>query len=153
GVLHVARDAGVAADAELAEPARALVGVEHLEQEVLVGVGARVDDPAALEAQADRRQLAPRIHGRELAEDDLALGAVLDRAVEDLAAGDVRACSVDLSLAARQADSQIRALAENPDLVRGVEELLDPRHALALGVPVQEHGSVEELRELWQGHA
>ena len=34
-VLHEALDARVAADAELAEPARALVGVERLDQELL----------------------------------------------------------------------------------------------------------------------
>ena len=45
---------------ELAEPARALVGVEHLDQEVLAALGARVDDLAGLEAEADAR----RPHGR-----------------------------------------------------------------------------------------
>ena len=43
-VLHVARDAGVAADPELAEPARARVGVERLYQGILVRLGRRVDD-------------------------------------------------------------------------------------------------------------
>src|SRR4051812_40382406 len=36
-VLHVALDARVAADAELAEPARPLVGIERLDQELLAG--------------------------------------------------------------------------------------------------------------------
>ena len=53
GVLHVPGDPRVAADPELTEPSRALVLVERREQEVLVGVGRRVDDLAALEAQAD----------------------------------------------------------------------------------------------------
>src|SRR5215218_6204081 len=39
GVLHVPRDAGVAADSELSEPARALVAVEQLVQELLVQLG------------------------------------------------------------------------------------------------------------------
>jgi hypothetical protein len=38
-VLHVARDPRVAADAELAQPSRAVVEIERLEQERLVRVG------------------------------------------------------------------------------------------------------------------
>ena len=65
-VLHVARDAGVAADPELAEPARAVVGVEHLEQEVLVRARGRLDDAGR---RAKRKRiavhLAARVDGRE----------------------------------------------------------------------------------------
>ena len=39
-------DPGVAADAELAEPPRALVRVERAQQELLADARARVDDPA-----------------------------------------------------------------------------------------------------------
>ena len=45
-LLREAVDAVVGADPELAEPARALVGVEHLDQELLVALGGRVDDSA-----------------------------------------------------------------------------------------------------------
>src|SRR4249919_1254270 len=43
-VPHAAVDAGVAADPELADPARPCVGVERLEQEVFFAVGGRLDD-------------------------------------------------------------------------------------------------------------
>ncbi len=62
-VFHVARDAGVATDAELADPPRAVVAVQHLVQERLVRLGRR-DDAAALEAQPDAVQLAPAENGR-----------------------------------------------------------------------------------------
>ena len=78
-VAHVARDAGVGTDPELADAPRALVGVERLEQERLLGVGGGVDDPSALEAQPDPAQLAPAPELRELGERDRALGGVLDR--------------------------------------------------------------------------
>src|SRR5581483_5895999 len=56
-VPHVVLDAGVAADAELAEPPRALVCVEEAEQELLVRVGARLDDLPALEPEPHARDL------------------------------------------------------------------------------------------------
>ena len=41
----------VAADPELAQAARTLVAVERREQEVLVGLGRRLEDQAVLEAK------------------------------------------------------------------------------------------------------
>src|SRR5215211_4736078 len=81
-------DPVVGADAELAEPAGALVGVEHLDQELLALLGAGVDDLAALEPEADARDLTARIARRQV-EGDLALGGVLDRTGEELAVGHV----------------------------------------------------------------
>ena len=78
----------VGADAELAEAAGALVGVEQLDQELLAALGARVDDLAGLEAQPHAGDLAPADHGRQV-EGDLALDRVLDRAGEELAVGHV----------------------------------------------------------------
>src|SRR5919197_1840728 len=49
-VPHVAVNAGVAADPELADAARALVGVERLDQEVLFAIGRRINDAAFREA-------------------------------------------------------------------------------------------------------
>ena len=49
---HVPLDPGVAADPELAEAARALVGVEQRPQEVRVRLGRGLDDATGLEAQA-----------------------------------------------------------------------------------------------------
>ena len=88
-VLREALDPRVAADPELAEPPRALVGVERPEQELLAVGGARLDDPAALEHEPHPGDLVAEVDRRELAEGDLALGRVLDRRVEDLAAGHV----------------------------------------------------------------
>src|SRR5690606_23691042 len=79
-------DAEVGADPELAEAAGALVGVEHLDQELLAALGGRVDDLAALEAEADARDLAAGV-GRRQVEGDLALRGVLERAGEELAVG------------------------------------------------------------------
>ena len=153
GVLHVARDAGVAADPELAEAPRALVGVERLEQEVLVRLGGRVDDPAALEAQADAAHLAAAVDGRELGERDRALGRVLDRAAEELAARDVRAAGVDLHRAPGDGQPEVGLGADDPHLLGGVEAVGVALHALALGVPVEQAGAVEEVRELLRRHA
>src|SRR5262245_11734303 len=57
-------DAVVGPDPELAEAARAIVGVEHLDEELLALLGARVDDPAALEPEPDPGDLATRVTGR-----------------------------------------------------------------------------------------
>ena len=51
-------DPVVGADPELAEAAGALVGVEHLDQELLAALGAGVDDLAALEAKPHAGDLA-----------------------------------------------------------------------------------------------
>ena len=87
-LLRAGGDAVVGADAELAEPARALVGVEHLDQEVLALLGRGVDDLAVLEAEAHAGHLAAAVGGRER-ERDLAVRRVLDRAGEELAVGHV----------------------------------------------------------------
>ena len=94
-VLHVAGDAGVAPDPELAEAARAFVDVERLDQVVLVRLGRGVDDHAAREREADTGDLAAPVDRREVAERDLTLGRVLDRAAEELASGQVGAQRVD----------------------------------------------------------
>ena len=73
-----------------------------VEQEVLVRARARLDDAAALEAEHDVLDRAARVAGRILGEGDDALGRVLDRAVEDLAAGHVRADRVDAARSARR---------------------------------------------------
>src|SRR5439155_5009952 len=52
-VLHVALNARVTADAELAQPARAVAGVKRLEQELLARIRRGLDDPAARELEAD----------------------------------------------------------------------------------------------------
>jgi len=48
-VVQVARDPVVAAEAELAEPPRARVRLERLDEDVLTCVGGRLDDLAAAE--------------------------------------------------------------------------------------------------------
>src|SRR5581483_5800381 len=85
-VPRVPLDPGVAADPELAEAARALVGVERGEQELLVPRRRRVDHLARLEAQPHALADVPLVGGRELRELDDALGGVLDGRVEELAA-------------------------------------------------------------------
>src|SRR5207244_11407151 len=75
-VLHVPPDAAVAADPELAEPARTLVRLEHGEQEVAAVLGAGLDDPPAPELEPRGRHLATGEHGRVLGEGDVAVDRV-----------------------------------------------------------------------------
>ena len=105
-VLHVARDPRVAADPELAEPARALVGVERLDQELLVRVRPGVDDPPAREAEPDARDLAARVDGGELARTRSRPPPSPRRAAEELAAGHVRAERVDAASSRPASDSR-----------------------------------------------
>src|SRR3954470_14426313 len=86
GVSHVARDRGVAADAELTDPPCALIGVERGEQEVLLRLSRGVDDAALRDAKPDAPHVASAPDAGELGEGDRALGRRLDRAAEELAA-------------------------------------------------------------------
>src|SRR6185369_7348434 len=81
GVLGVALDSRVAADAELAEPPRAVVGFEGGDQIVLVQPRGGVDNLSALETEPDTLTDLPLVDGRELPELDHSLGRVLDRRV------------------------------------------------------------------------
>ena len=72
-VPREALDSLVAADAELAEDACPCVRRERLQQEVLAGLGACVDDLPAFEDEPHLRHLVPEVNGRELAEGHLAL--------------------------------------------------------------------------------
>src|SRR5918994_5618692 len=146
-VLHVALDAGIAADPVLAEDPRALVTVELREERLLVARRRRLDDLAALVAHPDVLDQIRLLVRGVLDEADRALGRLLDRAVEDLAAGHVRVAVVDLALAPREAESEIGLGAHDPDVIGLVEAILDPFHLLALSVPVEEDGAVEEVLE------
>ena len=101
-------DARVAADPELAQTARARIGVEHAEQELLVRRGARVDDLPALEAEADVADLVAQIARGVLRVADDALGRVLDGGVENLAAGHVRPERVHEPVTTREAEPEVR---------------------------------------------
>src|SRR5437764_555846 len=151
-VLHVALDAGVAADPELAEDAGAVVAVERLEEDVLAAAGRGLDDAAASVDHPDSFDLVRLLEGRELGKVDDAFGRVLDRAEVDLATRQVRVAGVDLALAAFEAERQVRARADDPDLRGTVEPLLDLRHPLALGIPVAQAGPIEEVLELGERH-
>src|ERR687887_650545 len=151
-VLHVLRDSRVAADPELAEAPRAVVEVEHLDQEVLVRLRRGVHDLAVLEAEPDALDLASAVDRWELGKRDRAGRRVLERRVEELPARDVGAACVDEPRAAGEAQRQIRAVGGDPDLVRGVEALRVAAHALSLGVPVEQARAVEEVLELGERH-
>ena len=60
-LLGAGGDPVVRADAELAEAARAVVGVEHLVQEVLALLGRGVHDLAVLEGEAHAGHLAAAV--------------------------------------------------------------------------------------------
>ena len=152
-VAHVPRDARIAADPELAEPAGTVVAGEHLEQIGLVGVCGGVHHLSVLEAKTNARDLAARVQRGELREADRPLGRVLHRAAEELATGDVRAAGVDLHRAARDRQAEVGLGTDDPHLLGGVEAVGVALHALALGVPVEQARAVEELGELGRPHA
>src|SRR5436190_15690255 len=152
-VLHVARDARVAPDAELAQPPGALVGVQRLDQELLVGLRRRVDDLAALEPQAHAGELTAGEDRRKLAEPDLAFRRVLDRRREELAARDVRPARVDLHRPSGEPQPEVGPVADDPHLLGGVEPVGIALHALLLGLPVEQARAEEELGELLRRHA
>src|SRR5438132_2277509 len=151
-VLHVLRDARVAADAELAERARAVVAVEGLDQELLVVIGRGVDDAPFLEAEPDSGHLAAGVDGRKLREGDRSGGRVLEGRVEELPARHVGATGVHLALASFEAEREVRPLGDDLHLARVVEVLGVVAHPLALGVPVEQAGTVEEVLEAAQRH-
>src|SRR5919108_1896905 len=151
-VLHVPLDARVAADAVLAQDPRALVPVELGDERLLVGGRRRLHDLAVLVAHTHALHEVGLLVRGVLEEADDALRRVLDRTVEDLAARHIRVAVVDLALTAGEAEAEVRLGAHDANLIGLVEPLLDPLHLLALGVPVQEDGAVEEVFEGVVGH-
>ncbi len=124
----------VGADAELAEAAGALVGVEQLDQELLAALGAGVDDLAGLEAQAHAGDLAAADHGRQV-EGDLALDRVLDRAGEELAVGHVVLADAGDELAAGDAELDVGAGGGHADLLAPLDPLGQARGLLRGPLP------------------
>jgi hypothetical protein len=139
-VAEVARDALVAAEPELAEAARARVGVERGVQVVLALVRRRLDHLAAAQDEPHAGDLP-----RRQVEQDLALRGVLDRAEEDLAARDVHVAVVDRARAAGEAQREVCPVAGDPHLLGAVEALEDRLHVPALGVPVPQARVVEDV--------
>src|SRR5215211_3306596 len=109
------RNPVVGADAELAEAACAVIGVEHLDQELLALLGARVDDLAAFEAEADARDLTAGVTRRQV-EGDLTLGGVLDGTGEELPVGHVVLAVRGDEGPALDAEAQVGAVAGDMDL-------------------------------------
>ena len=101
---------------ELAERARALVGVERGAQELLAALGLGLDAAPGLEAQA-RALDALAAPGRGHRERHDALGRVLARAGEDLAVGQVVAPGGADPAAAADAQAQVGALGHDAQLV------------------------------------
>ena len=85
------------------------------------------------------------VDGRELAEGDLALGRVLDRRVEDLAAGHVDVPVVDGPR--RPASESVRSV-RSPTIrtsSAASNTAAIARHPPRLGVPVEQDGAEDEL--------
>src|SRR5262249_51994138 len=140
-------------DAELAQDARAVVGVERREQELLVPVGGGLDDAPAAEDEACALDLVPGPRGRVLAERDHALRRFLDRAVEDLAAGDVRAGAVvDQALPPGEAEREVGAGPDDAYRLGAVEALRDRGEPFAQRAVVDQDGAEEELGERLDAH-
>ena len=152
---NVAREAGdprIAAEAELAEAARAVVRREDLLQELLALVGARLDDLAGTEDEPRPDDVVAEVDGRELRVGDHALGAVLQRAVEHLAVGHVAEAGGDDAVPAFDPDREVGSVSEDADRASPVEVLLDLPHARFLGVPVEQAGVENEVGVLLQRH-
>ena len=124
-------DPGVAADPELAEPPRALVRVERAEQELLP-VGRRSPRRSGRCSNTSRTpgDLVAEVHRRELAEGDLALGRVLDRRVEDLAARHVDVPVLDRARAAPTSES-VRSV-RSPTIRTSLGRVEDRRRSRAI---------------------
>ncbi|HEX3331861.1 MAG TPA: hypothetical protein VHS27_18200 [Gaiellales bacterium] len=152
-VPRVSGDARIAADPELADAARALISVERAQQELLLAIRRRVDDPAAGEAQANAPDLPRRPGRRELGERDRAFRGRLDRAAEELPAGHVAHAGVDLHAASGERQAQIGALADDPHLVGRVEEVGVALQPGVLGLTVEQHRPVQKLLERRERHA
>ena len=132
-----AGDPRVAAQAELAQSAGALVRREHLLQKLLALLGARLDDLARAEDEPCADDVVAEVDGRELGVRDHALGAVLERAVEDLSVRHVAEAGGDDTFAAFDPDREVRALARDADGTAAVKACLDLLHPRFLGVPVE----------------
>src|SRR5262245_21472979 len=152
-VPHMALDARVAADSELAEHPGGLVDVERAHEGLLVRRRRSFDDPPSLVPHPHSLDDLWLLDGGVLGERDDAFRRVLDRAVEDLAPGHVHVPRVDLARTAGDAEAQVGLVTDDAHLLGRIEALLDPLHLLALGVPVEEYGPEQEVLELPEAHA
>ena len=138
----------VRADRELADAARALVGVDARDQLLLAERGRRVDDDAGLEAQAHVAVGAAVLQRRHV-EQDLALDAALRRTAEDLAVGQVRLARARLPRTALDVDAQIGAGRDDVQLAHAREPVDQPLVALAERAPGGDRvGLVEQQRRV-----
>ena len=131
---------------------RAGVGREHLLEELVALLGARLDDFAAAEDEPRPDHVVAEVDGRELGVGDHALGTVLHRAEEDLSVGHVAEARRDDALSSLDPDREVGAFALDVDRATPVEPLLDLQHPLLLGVPVEQAGVVDEVRVLVERH-
>ena len=114
-------DARVGADPELAEHARAVVGVEHRLQHFVAALGASAHHAALAEPERDPGDLAAARQTTGC-RSGLSLSRVLDRAGEDFARRHVAlAVGVDPRTARRPDKRQVGPRSLDPDLARAVD--------------------------------
>ncbi len=152
-VLHEPRDAGVAADAELADATSALVAVEDRVEQLLALRGCGVDDAALLELEPDSLELVTLVDSGVLGERDHAFGRVLDGREEELAPRHVLAPVVHLAVPVCEADREVGTPADDADLGSSVEPIGIAAHAFALGIPVEQARVEQRVRQLCQREA
>src|SRR3954454_13812467 len=157
-LLGASGDAVVGADPELAQPAGALVGVEHLVQELLALLGRRLHHLAALEAEANAGDLAAAVGGGER-ERHLALDRVLDRAGEELAVRHVVLADAGDPGPLGHAELDVRAGRGDPHLLLALDPLGQPVDLVGLALPGRdrlgvrcEAGPVVEVLVVGQRH-
>ena len=122
-VAHVAVDAGIAADAQLADAAGTVIGVERLEQEVFFDRGGGIDDPAFREAKTNAPQLPTAPLRRKLGKGDRSLRRRLHGAEEELSARHVPSARVDVRSSPGHGQPQVGAFAHDPYLLGLAEEV------------------------------
>ena len=147
-VPHVPRDPGVAADPELAEPARALVGVEQLEEELLLVARPRRRRRARLEAEPDPGRARGPVYTAGNSENAITPSAESSTGLQKNSPPGMFAPPASTS-AVRPARLSVRSVPA-PTIrtsLGGVEAVRVPLHPLALGVPVEQAGAEEEVGE------
>src|SRR5918995_5320413 len=124
-VADEAVDALVDADAELADPPRAVVDGQDLMQKLLARFSGGRDDLASPELEANTRDRSPCVEPRILERDDT-LGALIDRRRVDLAVGDVDAAIADDIGAADGGEGEVGVATHDSHPGGGLKQIADP---------------------------
>ena len=145
-VLRVLHNPVVQSEREFADAASTVVHVDHLLEKVLAPRRRRLDHLACFEAQPHVVDLAPLEH-RRIREANRPLDAVLHRAGERLAVGEVLAAARRNPCAGADADPQIGVLSDDAQLRLRLQKARNRLHARRELAPARDRiGIVEHAR-------